>query len=93
MELNSQQTSEYIGLIGRHQPALRSYIISLMPGMDGVSDVLQETNLVLWEKRTKFRPGTNFGAWPFTIARLEVKAHRKRHRRAGQGLLDADLAE
>mgnify|MGYP000113776971 CR=1 FL=1 len=34
-----------------------------MPGMDGVDDVLQETNVVLWEKRATFEPGTNFRAW------------------------------
>ena len=93
MELNARQLAEFVGEIGRHQAALRAYIISLMPGMDGVSDVLQETNLVLWEKRAKFQPGTNFGAWAFTIARLEVKTHRRRLRKAGLMLLDEDLAE
>lgn len=93
MDLNARQMAEFVGEIGRHQVALRAYIISLMPGMDGVSDVLQETNLVLWEKRAKFRPGTNFGAWAFTIARLEVKTHRRRLRKAGLTLLDEDLAE
>lgn len=93
MELNPQQTAEYVGLIGSHQASLRAFIISLMPGVDGVSDVLQETNLVLWEKRAKYQAGTNFGAWAFTIARLEVKSHRKRMRRAGLVLLDDALAE
>lgn len=93
MDLNARQMAEFVGEIGRHQAALRAYIISLMPGMDGVSDVLQETNLVLWEKREKFEPGTNFGAWAFTIARLEVKTHRRRLRRLGLPLLDEDLAE
>jgi RNA polymerase sigma-70 factor (ECF subfamily) len=93
MELEPRQLAEFVGLIGRHQAALRAYIISLMPGVEGVSDVLQETNLVLWEKRMKFRPGTNFGAWAFTIARLNVMAHRKQLRRAGLPLLDQDLAE
>ena len=93
MDLEPRQMAEFVGLIGRHQAALRAYIISLMPGMEGVFDVLQETNLVLWEKRAKFRQGTNFGAWAFTIARLEVMAHRKRQRRAGLPLLDEDLAK
>lgn len=93
MELEARQQAEYVGQIGRHQAALRAYIISLMPGMDGVCDVLQETNLVLWEKRGKFQPGSNFGAWAFTIARLEVKTHRRRLRQLGLPLLDEDLAE
>lgn len=93
MELDARQQAAFVGEISRHQAALRAYIISLMPGVDGVSDVLQETNLVLWEKRAKFEPGTNFGAWAFTIARLEVKSHRRRLRRLGLPLLDEDLAD
>lgn len=93
MELEARQLAEFVGEISRHQAALRAYIISLMPGMDGVSDVLQETNLILWEKRAKFQPGTNFGAWAFTIARFEVKTHRRRLRKAGLILMDEDLAE
>ncbi|NWK55073.1 sigma-70 family RNA polymerase sigma factor [Verrucomicrobiaceae bacterium N1E253] len=69
---------EFVGLITQHQVSLRAYIISLMPGMDGVSDVLQETNLVLWEKRKSFEPGSHFAAWAFAIARFEVKTHRRK---------------
>ena len=48
MDRDVTQQAEFVGQITRHQTALRAYIISLMPGMDGVSDVLQETNVVLW---------------------------------------------
>ena len=78
MSLDAIQQAEFVGQITRHQTALRAYIISLMPGMDGVSDVLQETNLVLWEKRGKYQPGTNFQAWACAIARYEVKTHRRK---------------
>jgi RNA polymerase sigma-70 factor, ECF subfamily len=63
MNFGARQTAEFVGEIDRHQAALRACVISLMPGMDGGSDVLQETNLELWEKRPQLRPGTNFGAW------------------------------
>ncbi len=43
MHFDAAQQAEFVGQIARHQAALHSYIISLMPGMDGVSDVLQET--------------------------------------------------
>ena len=49
MELNATQQAEFVSQIAKHQAALHAYIISLMPGMDGVDDVLQETNMVLWE--------------------------------------------
>lgn len=93
MDRDVSQQAEFVGQITRHQTALRAYIISLMPGMDGVSDVLQETNVVLWEKRGKFQPGTNFRAWACAIARYEVKTHRRKMLSHGLTLLDEDLAE
>lgn len=41
MDFDARQLADFVGEISRHQAALRAYIISLMPGMDGVSDVLQ----------------------------------------------------
>jgi len=87
------EEASFVGELTRFQTQLRAYIISLMPGMSGAADVLQETNLVLWEKRGKFEPGTNFRAWACAIARFEVKAHRRREYRLGTTTLDEDLAE
>lgn len=89
---------EFVGLITKHQAAMRAYIISLMPGIPGASDVLQNTNLILWEKRKSFEHGSNFVAWAFTIARFEVKNHKRKIRRQ-QPILElqeevaVDLAE
>lgn len=46
-----QQEAVFVGELTRLQSQLRAYIISLMPGMSGAADVLQETNIVMWEKR------------------------------------------
>jgi RNA polymerase sigma-70 factor, ECF subfamily len=93
MDHDLREQAEFVGQITRHQSALRAYIIALMPGMDGVSDVLQEVNVILWEKRATFRAGTNFRAWACAIARLEVKVHRRKMIRHDMRLLDEDLAE
>lgn len=92
MEHDLREQAEFVGQITRHQSALRAYIIALMPGMDGASDVLQEVNVILWEKRATFRPGTNFRAWACAIARLEVKVHRRKMIRHDMRMLDEDLA-
>lgn len=89
----AQEEAVFVGEITRFQTQLRAYIISLMPGAIGVEDVLQETNIVLWEKRAKFEQGTNFRAWACAIARLEVKAHRRKVYRLGEVMLDEDLAD
>lgn len=93
MELNATQQAEFVSQITRHQSALHAYIISLMPGLDGVDDVLQETNLVLWEKRRTFKLGSNFRAWACAIARFRVMGHRRKLARQGYQMFDDDLAE
>jgi RNA polymerase sigma-70 factor (ECF subfamily) len=37
-----------------------------------VDDLLQEINVVLWEKCDEFQPGTDFWAWASQIARFKV---------------------
>lgn len=75
-----------------HQMDLQGFVRSLMPGNASVDDVVQQTNLAVWRKRGDFKPGTNFRAWLFTIARLEVLAERKRSKRKSWLVIDDDLA-
>jgi RNA polymerase sigma-70 factor (ECF subfamily) len=93
MAISATDQAAFVGQITRHQSMLKAFIISLMPGLDGVDDVLQQTNLVLWEKRENFRPGSNFRGWACAIARLEVKSHRRRMIRQGKLLLSEELSE
>lgn len=92
-EQSPELFAEFVSLLTEYQPDLWSFIISLMPGDSEVGDVLQKTNLVLWVKREKFEAGSNFRAWAFAIARLEVLAHIKKQKRRGQVLLDEELLE
>lgn len=76
-----------------NQPDLQGFVRCLMPGDPGVDDVVQQTNLVVWRKRSSFKPGTDFRAWMFTIARLEVLAHRKRAGRKSWLVIDEALTQ
>ncbi len=64
-----------------------------MPGNPDVGDVLQETNVVLWQKRTRFKKDTNFLAWAFSIARYEVMHHRDRTKRGGWLVFSDELID
>jgi len=88
---NSNSLQEYVQLMTQHQIALRTFIVSLLPGNANVSDVLQETNLVLWQKRNKFKHGTKFLAWAFTIARYEAMHERDRSKRDGRLIFSDEL--
>ena len=83
---NPPSSAEFVGLLTLHQADLWAFIITLMPGDSEVADVLQKTNLVLWNEQKKFKKGTNFLAWSFTIARFEVLTHWKNRKRQGQVL-------
>jgi len=62
------------------QPRLRAYVLTLLGDADAADEVLQQTNVTLWNKRDDFEPGTNFVAWALTVARYETLAYRKRRK-------------
>jgi RNA polymerase sigma-70 factor (ECF subfamily) len=92
VETNDKQR-EFIQLLTRHQPCLHGYILSLMRGMNESEDVLQNTNLVLWEKMDQFELGTNFKAWSFKVARLQVMAYRKKMGRQSWLCFEDDILD
>ena len=81
-QLQENQLQEFVAQLTKSQGRIRAFIATLMPGSPDVGDVLQETNLVLWKSRERFKPGTNFLAWAFKVARLEVLHYRGRMKRA-----------
>ena len=83
----------YVTLLVEHQDRLRAYIYTLLPGSQDVSDVLQNTNAVLWQKREKFEHGTNFLAWAFNIARYQVKHQHGRNKRDGKLVFSDELLD
>jgi RNA polymerase sigma-70 factor (ECF subfamily) len=88
-----RQIQEFVRELTVSQGRIRAFIVSLMPGSPDVSDVLQETNLILWRSRARYTPGTNFIAWAFAIARLEVLHQRDRAKRLGRITLSPELTE
>lgn len=68
---------QFVRDITSYQHRLYGLILSMLPDPDQARDVLQETNVVIWEKFQEFTPGTNFGAWVAKIAFYQVASHRK----------------
>ncbi len=92
----SDPSEELVGLIAQAQRRLYAFVLALVRRPADVEDILQEINVVLWRKRDMFRPGSDFFAWAFEIARLQVLAFRAREVRRGGPFGDsllADLAE
>ena len=57
------ELSDFVTQLTNIQTMLRGYIYTLIPNISNISDVLQNTNLYLWEHREDFEAGTNFKAF------------------------------
>ncbi len=85
-------SERFVREITRCQNSVFAYILSLAPDPDTARDILQDTNVVLWQKAHEFEEGTEFMAWACTVARYEVLAHRRDHQRDRHIFGDALLA-
>lgn len=87
------QEDEFVTLLTGIQPNLHAFLTSLLPGEGCIDDVLQQTNLVLWQKRSDFMLGTNFRAWAFAVARWEVRAWMTKSKRSDWLTFFQDIGE
>src|SRR6478736_6819109 len=76
-----------------HQTAMLAFIRALMPGSSGARDLLQEVNIILWQKREQFEAGSNFKAWAFQVIRFHLMNHRRRLASKGWLVFDDELVE
>lgn len=86
------------GLFLQHQPAIRSYILSMIPDFSLADDVMQEVFLVITRKADSFTLGSSFPAWVKTIARFKAleairTSVRNRFETLSEEVLDALGAE
>ncbi|WP_197441439.1 sigma-70 family RNA polymerase sigma factor [Thalassoglobus neptunius] len=73
---------EFVQLVMQHQGRIVGYLVSLLPDRSDVDDLFQEVTTFMWEKRSEFERGTNFGAWACRIAYFKVQEfRRKEHNR------------
>ena len=90
-DLRAERTVEFVRLLTNCQGGLHAFIASLMPGHPDTADVLQETNLTLWEKMQEFEPGSNFQAWAFSVARFKALTKLKKSRNLKSIHFDEDV--
>lgn len=58
------------------------FLLAQLGNTDLAEEVLQNTNLVIWTKWNKFEPGTNYVAWVYRIASLEIMKYRQKNKRS-----------
>ncbi|MFN5851868.1 MAG: sigma-70 family RNA polymerase sigma factor [Pirellulaceae bacterium] len=75
-----------------HEPAIRAFVRSLIPGRDDVQEVMQEVAVDLWKKYSQRPDGVDFRHWALRVARIEVLTFY-RNRSRDRMLLDPTLVE
>jgi RNA polymerase sigma-70 factor (ECF subfamily) len=93
----SETRAQFVQLLIDIQPRLFAYISTLLGDVHDASNVLQETNMTLWQKSDDFKPGTNFRAWAREIAYYKSLAFARDSKRdkliVSQALIEQYFAE
>jgi RNA polymerase sigma-70 factor (ECF subfamily) len=90
----SPEVSEtFVRELTDHQTAMLAFIRALMPGSSAARDLLQEVNIILWQKREQFETGSSFKAWSFQVIRYHLMNHRRRLASRGWLIFDDELVE
>ncbi len=79
--LPSPKHERFMALFVRHEPAVHSFLTTLLVNLDDVEVVMQETSLAMWRKFDQFEPGTSFRNWAFQIGRYEALNFRRKRQR------------
>lgn len=82
---DSSQNEQFVALFVRHEAAIQSFILTLVPSMTDSEEVLQDASMTMWRRFDQYQPGTNFRNWAFQIAKYTAfnfvrKQIRDRHR-------------
>jgi RNA polymerase sigma-70 factor (ECF subfamily) len=70
-----------MALFVRYEPAIHSFLTSLLANLDDAEVVMQETSIAMWRKFDQFASGTSFRNWAFQIARFEAMNFRRKRQR------------
>ena len=87
-------SAEFVAHITQSQQQLHAFILSIVWNSAEADDVLQETNLALWEKAAEFDAGRPFLPWAMRFAQFQARAWLKRQRRHQlRGVFDEELLQ
>lgn len=74
-------SAEFVSRITGCQRPLHAFILSVVWDVAEADDVLQETNVALWQKAAEFDPAHDFLPWAMRFAKLQTMAWLKRRKR------------
>ena len=72
---------EFVALFVRHEPAIRSFVLTLLPDLAAAEDVVQQASMTMWRRFDQYQPGTSFRNWAFQVAKFTAMNHMTKLRR------------
>lgn len=75
------ETAAFEDIVRRFERPLRAWLATQAPPAVDVDDLAQRTFVIVFSKLAEYEPGSDFGAWLFTIARYQLKTELTRLRR------------
>ncbi len=76
-ESDGEKYKHFLPLLLEHKDRVYGYILTLVPRPNVADDIMQDTVLVMWEKFSDFKVGTNFYGWAKCIALNKVREYRR----------------
>lgn len=74
-------SAEFVAHITQSQQQLHAFILSIIWNPADADDVLQETNLALWDKAAEFDASRPFLPWAMRFAQFQTQNWIKKHQR------------
>jgi len=74
------KSKQFLSLLMKYQTRIHTYILYHVPNRADAEDILQDTIIVLLDKFSEFREGTNFLAWGMTVARYKIMSYKQKNR-------------
>lgn len=92
---DSEESSlgEFVRELTDCQSEILYFIRALCDDPDAAADIRQAVNIILWNKRRNFRPGSSFKHWAFRVAQIEVKAFMRKQAKRRNLPLDSELID
>lgn len=83
---------QFVALFVRHEAAIHSFVLTLVPDLDEAEDVVQQASLTMWRRFDQFQPGTSFRNWAFQVAKYTAMNHLTKLKR-DRHVFEASLLE
>lgn len=78
---NQDRHEAFVALFVRHEAAIHSFVLTLLPDLAIAEDIVQQASLTMWRRFEQYEPGTSFRNWAFQIAKFTAMNHITKLRR------------